>query len=160
MSTHLTPQDLEVYIQQNNIDAEIIILEEYTPTVEMAAAAVNVSPEQIIKTLLFSVDGQAVLVIANGTGRIDRRLLGKHFGVSRKKTSFAGPDTVLELTGFEVGAVPPLGHRTSIPVLVDPSVLAQEIIFGGGGADNALMRLKPQDILQFNQAEVVSLQEE
>lgn len=159
MSKRLSPQDLKAYIQQNNIDAEIITLEEHTPTVELAAAAVNVSPEQIIKTLLFSVDGQAVLVIANGTGRIDRRLLGKHFGVSRKKTSFADADTVLDLTGFEVGAVPPLGHRTPIPVLVDPSVLTQQVIYGGGGADNALMRLKPQDILQYNQAEVVSLQE-
>jgi prolyl-tRNA editing enzyme YbaK/EbsC (Cys-tRNA(Pro) deacylase) len=159
MPTQLTPQDLEAYLKQHEIDSEIILLEVHTPTVEAAAEAVSVSPDQIVKTLLFLVDGEAVLVIANGTGRIDRRLLGKHFGVSRKKTKFADPDTVIELTGYPVGAVPPIGHKTPIPALIDPDILEQEFVYGGGGADSALCRFKPEDILAHNQAEVVSLQE-
>lgn len=160
MSQPLTPKDLALFIKQHNIDAELIPLDTHTPTVETAAVAVGVSPDQIVKTLLFMVDEKAVLVIANGTGRIDRRMLGKHFGVSRKKTTFADPNTVQELTGYTVGAVPPIGHRTAIPALVDPSVVAQEMVYGGGGSDTTLMRLKPQDILAHNQVEIVSLQKE
>lgn len=159
MPKPLTPKDLETYLIEHDIEGEIIKLDVPTPTVETAAEAVGVSPAQIVKTLLFQVGDQAVLVIANGTGRIDRRLLGKHYGVSRKKTTFADPDTVIELTGYEVGAVPPIGHKTPIPALVDPDILNQEIVYGGGGSDSALMRLKPEAILDHNQAEIVSLQE-
>lgn len=159
MSVPLTPEDLTLYIKQHNIDGEVIELDVPTPTVEAAAEALGVHPDQIVKSLLFLVEDQPVLVIANGTARIDRRLLGKHFGVSRRKTIFADPETVIKLTGYPVGAVPPIGHRTAIPALVEPDILKQEIVYGGGGSGSALMRLHPDDILAHIQAEVVSLQE-
>lgn len=159
MTLPLTPQDLEMHLTEHHIDGELIHLSVPTPTVETAAEAVGVSPDQIVKSLLFIIDGQPVLVIASGLGRIDRRLLGSHFGVSRKKTSFADSETVLALTGYPVGAVPPLGHREKLRVLVDPSVLEHETVFGGGGSDTTLLRLHSQDILRFTQAEVVPLQQ-
>ena len=99
-----------------------------------------------------------VLVIASGTGKIDRRLLGAHFGVNRRKTIFADAETVLSLTGYPVGAVPPIGHRERLEVLVDPAVLVHAEVYGGGGSDRALMRMDPQDILRHNDAEVVPVQ--
>ena len=155
----LTPQDLEVYLTEHQIDGKLILLPVPTPTVETAAEAVRVSPDQIVKSLLFVIEGQPVLVIASGLGRIDRRLLGRHYGVSRKKTSFADAETVLSLTGYPVGAVPPVGHREKLQVLVDPAVLEHEIVYGGGGAESTLLRLHSQDILKFNQAEIVPLQQ-
>ena len=155
----LTPQDLEMHLTEQHIDGELIHLNVPTPTVETAAEAVGVSPDQIVKSLLFIIDGQPALVIASGLGRIDRRLLGKYFTVSRKKTSFADAKTVLALTGYPVGAVPPLGHREKLRVLVDPSVLEHETVFGGGGSETTLLRLQSEDILKYNQAEVVPLQE-
>ncbi len=159
MSDTLTPQDLEVYLTEHQIDGELIHLEVPTPTVETAAEAVRVSPDQIVKSLLFIIEDQPVLVIASGTARIDRRLLGRHFGVNRKKTGFADFETVLSLTGYPVGAVPPLGHRQKLKVLVDPSVLSHETVYGGGGSETTLLRLPSQEILQHNQAEVVPLQQ-
>ena len=155
----LTPQDLEMYLTKHQIDGELIHLSVPTPTVETAAEAVNVSPDQIVKSLLFIIDGQPALVIASGLGRIDRRLLGSHFGVSRKKTSFADAETVLALTGYPVGAVPPLGHREKLQVLVDPSVLEHDTVYAGGGSDTTLLRLQSQDILKYTQAEVIPLQQ-
>ena len=160
MSIPLTPEDLALYLKQHNIEGEVILLDVPTPTVEAAAEAVGVHPDQIVKSLLFLVEDKPVLVIANGTARIDRRLLCKHFGVSRRKTIFADPETVIELTGYPVGAVPPIGHRTPLLALVEPDILKQELVYGGGGSGSALMRLRPADILANVQAEVVSLQEE
>ena len=115
--------------------------------------------DQIVKSLLFLIEGgDPVLVIAAGTGRIDRRKLAAHFGINRRKTHFADAETVLELTGYPVGAVPPIGHRQPLDVLVDPAVLDHETVLGGGGSGQALLRLDPQDILRLNQAEVLSLQ--
>jgi prolyl-tRNA editing enzyme YbaK/EbsC (Cys-tRNA(Pro) deacylase) len=165
MSAPLTPDDLTTYLTEHTIHADLVYLEEHTPTVETAAAAVSVSPDQIVKSLLFMIEmpeGEMhpVLVIASGTGKIDRRLLGAHFGVNRRKTIFADAETVLTLTGYPVGAVPPIGHRERLEVLVDPAVLKHDEVYGGGGSDRTLMRLAPQDILQHNQAEVVPVQKD
>lgn len=163
MTTSLTPEDLENFLTENKIEAEVVRLKAKTPTVETAAEVVRVSPDQIVKSLLFLIetpDGERreVLVIASGTGKIDRRLLGRHYGVNRRKTVFANAETVLELTGYPVGAVPPLGHRQALEVLVDPDVLVHRVVYGGGGSDRALLRLDPQDILRYNRAEVVAVQ--
>lgn len=167
MTDPLTPQDLQAYLDAHGIEGEIVIPELPTPTVEAAAEAVQVSPDQIVKTLLFIIEDptaqgevKPVLVIASGLGRIDRRLLGAYFGVSRRKTHFADPETVLELTGYPVGAVPPIGHRQRISVLVDPAVLDYPVVYGGGGSDNALLRMNPADILTHNDAETVPIQRE
>ncbi len=158
MPDALTPKDLEDYLTQHGIDGKIVKLDMPTPTVEAAAEALGVYPDQIVKSLLFTIEEQAVLVITNGTSRVDRRILGKHFGVNRRKTIFASPDTVLALTGYPVGAVPPLGHRTAIHVLIDSGVLAHDYVYGGGGSDHALMRISPQTIVAHTQAEVLSIQ--
>ena len=94
-TTPFTPDDLEAYLIENGIEAEVIRLDAPTPTVETAAEVVGVSPDQIVKSLLFLIEEHPVLVIASGLGRIDRRLLAKHFGISRRKTHFADADTVL-----------------------------------------------------------------
>ena len=159
MSVSLTPQDLEAYLTEHQIDGELIYLEVPTPTVETAAEAVSVSPDQIVKSLLFIIEEEPVLVIASGLGRVDRRVLARYFGVGRKKTSFADPETVLSLTGYPVGAVPPVGHRKKLRVLVDPSVLENDTVYGGGGSETTLLRLPSQVIINHNQAEVVPLQE-
>lgn len=158
MANPLTPDDLEAYLIEHGIEAELFRLEAPTPTVQAAAEVVGVSPEQIVKSLLFLIEEHPVLVIASGLGRIDRRKLAKHFEISRRKTHFADAETVLSLTGFPVGAVPPIGHRTELDVLVAPAVIEQQIVFGGGGSDTALLRLNPQLILKHTRAEVVPLQ--
>jgi prolyl-tRNA editing enzyme YbaK/EbsC (Cys-tRNA(Pro) deacylase) len=158
MSHVLTPDDLELYLIEHGIQAEVIRLDAPTPTVETAAEVVGVSPDQIVKSLLFLIGEHPVLVIASGLGRIDRRLLAKHFGINRRKTHFADTETVLSLTGYPVGAVPPVGHRTPLDVLVDPAVIGHAVVFGGGGSDSALLRIDPQLILSHNRAEVVPLQ--
>lgn len=167
MTDPLTPQDLQAYLDAHQIEGVLVFPDVPTPTVEAAAAAVQISPDQIVKTLLFLIEAQPeaadpapkpVLVVASGTGRIDRRVLGQHFGVNRRKTHFADPATVLELTGYPVGAVPPLGHRQRILVLVDPAVMDYSVVYGGGGSDKALLRMNPADILKYNQAEVVAIQ--
>jgi prolyl-tRNA editing enzyme YbaK/EbsC (Cys-tRNA(Pro) deacylase) len=160
----LTPDDLQIYLTEHQIEAELVLLEEPTPTVEAAAKVVRVTPDQIVKSLLFLIqiagtEDRPVLVIASGTGRIDRPKLGAHFGVNRRKTHFADADTVLELTGYPVGAVPPLGHKHPLEVLVDPAVLEHKVVYGGGGSDHALLRLDPQEILKHNQASVIPLQQ-
>ncbi len=153
----LTSQDLQRFIDQHHIAAQILPMAEDTPTVPDAARALGVAEDQIIKSLVFLVDGQPALVIAYGTGRVDDRLIAGHFGVGRKRVKMARPDQALDLTGYIVGSMPPFGHRVQLRTLVDPGVTRHAEIFGGGGEINAMLRLAPEELLRVTGAEVVAV---
>ena len=144
-------------MQEHNIPGEILHLDVPTPTVAEAAQAVGTQPEQIVKSILFLVDGLPLLAITCGQTYVDRRALAAVYNVGRKKVKLATPEAVLEETGFEVGAMPPFGHRNPLPTWMDRRVLEQAEVFAGGGAENALVRLVPEDILHATRASVIDL---
>ena len=151
--------DLQQFIDEHRIEASIIPLDEHTPTVGDAARALGVDSDQIIKSLVFHVNGQPLLVINNGLARVDRKKLAACLGVGRKKVKFADPDMVLQTTGFIVGSMPPFGHKTRLRTLVDEAVAKLSVIYGGGGDINAMMRLTPGELLTVTDAEITSLSE-
>jgi Cys-tRNA(Pro) deacylase len=128
-----------------------------TPTVDRAAAVVGTTPEQIVKTLLFLVNDEPLLVVARGPENVDRRAIGRYMQVGRKKVSLADPAAVLSITGYPVGALPPFGHRTSIRTIVDGKVADLPLIYAGGGSARALMRMDPAELLRVCRAEVVDV---
>jgi Cys-tRNA(Pro) deacylase len=157
MTDPLTPTDLQAFMDQNGITGEILILEVPTPTVEAAAQAVGVAPRQIVKSVLFNLPSQNVLTISCGDQLVERRVIAKLYGISRKRVKLASPEVVFELTGYAVGTVPPFGHRQQLPTLIDLRVLELPKIYAGGGAHHALVTLDPRDILKITGAQIVDL---
>lgn len=153
----LTSDDLQSYLDANNVEGEILFLDVPTPTVETAARAVGSQVRQIVKSILFIVKEQPVLAIACGTDRVDQRTIASLYSVGRKQVKLASPDLVVQIAGYEVGAMPPFGHRQTIKTLLDQRVLEQNIVYAGGGAENALLRLSPDDILRVTRAQVMDL---
>ena len=111
----LHPADLARFIAEHGIAAELIPMRVETPTVPAAAAALGVEPGQIIKSLLFLVRDEPVLVIASGETLVDRAVLAARFGVGKKQVKLADAETVLRLIGYPVGGVPPFGHVDARP---------------------------------------------
>lgn len=153
----LQPDDLANFMRQNDIPGKIIPLEVPTPTVEAAAQAVGTSPENIVKSILFSINDVCVLAITVGPTHIERRAIAAHFEVGRKKVKLVNPEKVLRETGYEVGGMPPFGHHTPLMTLIDQRVLEKEQVYAGGGSDQTLMRIKPGDILDATGAQVLDL---
>lgn len=154
--------DLQRFLEYNEIDAEIVFLEETTPTVEAAAEAVGVQPVQIVKSVLFVVkEGEdstrPQLVVTNGLSRVSYRALADYLDISRRRVRMARASEVEEMTGFPVGTVPPFGHKSPLPTVLDATVPEQEEVYAGGGAINALMRLKVAELQRVLGAEVVGL---
>jgi prolyl-tRNA editing enzyme YbaK/EbsC (Cys-tRNA(Pro) deacylase) len=149
--------DLVRFIEEEGITAELIHLPEETPTVEAAAVAVGAEPDEIGKSILFLVDGEPQLVIANGLNRVDYKQLADYLGASRRWIKLAKADEVLAITGYPVGTVPPFGHHQPIPTIIEANVLKQRDLYVGGGAINALVRLTTAELQRFIQAPVVSL---
>lgn len=153
----LTPNDLHSFMKEHDIEGEIVHLDVPTPTVEAAAQAVGTHPDQIVKSVLFTVRDDRVLAIACGTQLIERRVIAGLCNVGRKRVRLANAKIVLETTGYPVGTVPPFGHPQPIQTLIDPQVLEHREVYAGGGAHNALLRLKSQDILRITGAEIIDL---
>ena len=156
----LSSTDLEQFLRENGITAELLHLPEETPSVEEAARVLGVATQQIIKSLVFHLAGEPLLVINSGTARVDRKKLAAHLGVGRKRVKFADAGLALSVTGYAVGSMPPFGHRTPIRTLVDEAVFQQEQIFGGGGDIDAMMRLTPAELERVIRPERVALAEE
>ncbi|MEZ4613519.1 MAG: YbaK/EbsC family protein [Caldilineaceae bacterium] len=91
--------------------------------------ALGVAPDQIVKTLLFLVEHPAWTAAApswsSATAKaVDKRPLADYFNVGKKRIKLAPAEVVLELLGYPAGGVPPFGHRTDLPVILDASVVA------------------------------------
>ncbi len=155
----LTATDVQTFLDKRRVPGEILHLSVPTPTVQTAADALGVLPEQIVKSVLFLIHGEPVLAVACGTSRIDRRAIATQRNVGRKRVKLANAETVLRITGYPAGAVPPFAHRQPLPTLLDPSVLAHPEVYAGGGTGSAMLRVASQDILQTTQAEIVPLLE-
>ena len=156
----LTGTDLQQYINTHQINATILSMAEHTPTVPDAARVLGVAPEQIIKSLVFVVKGEPLLVISNGLTKVDRRKIASHLDVGRKQVKFANAEQALEITGYVVGSMPPFGHRQDLPTIVDPAITELAVIFGGGGDIDAMLRLTPAELVRATGAEIVDVSED
>jgi Cys-tRNA(Pro) deacylase len=147
---------LEAILHEAGIDGEVVRLPVGTPTVERAAEALGVTADRIIKSLLFRAkDGECVLVIAAGTARVDAKKLAAVTGKDRWR--LAPPDVVQAVTGYPAGGTPPVGHATKLRVLLDAKAAALDVVYGGGGALDAMLRIRIADIRHLTDAEIHDL---
>ncbi len=151
------PEDLARYIQEHRIHAQLITDLGDTPTVPAAAAALGVSPDQILKTLLFYIRRQPYVVISHGVEPVSVRALARHFGVGKRQVKLARPEQVLAELGYPVGGVPPIGHLHPHPVIMAASLLDYEVVFGGGGDARTMLRIPVQELLRVHGPVVMPL---
>jgi prolyl-tRNA editing enzyme YbaK/EbsC (Cys-tRNA(Pro) deacylase) len=156
---NLGTADLAAFMASEEIAGELVELPVLTRTVETAAQAVGVEPDRIVKSIMFLIEGEPVLAITCGTAYVDRRAIGKRFGVGRKRVKLASRDEVLAETGFDIGAMPPFGHRKPLKTLVDQRILQFSFVYAGGGAENTLLKINPQDIVDVTQPEILVITE-
>lgn len=147
--------DVEAYLRQSGLAGEMVHLTEETPSVESAAQAVGAPVDRIVKSVLFIADGQPVIVLANGTRRVNYKRVADYLGLSRKRVKLADAATVLAVTGYPVGTVPPFAHRSRLRTLIDAAVLDQPEVYAGGGAIDTLLRIAPGEIQRAASAETI-----
>jgi prolyl-tRNA editing enzyme YbaK/EbsC (Cys-tRNA(Pro) deacylase) len=149
----LGPDDLLAWCAARGLPVRLLRPGVPTPTVPEAAAAVGVRAEQVLKSLVVFVDGEPSLVIAAGPHRLSYPRMAAAFGTSRRRVRFADPAEALAATGYPVGAMPPFGHRRPLPTWVDRTGVAPGLeVVAGGGARDALLELRTDDLLRVTEA--------
>ena len=148
-------EDLESFLKEHGIDAEIVKLESKVRTVKQAAKALGIGPEFIIKTIMFvDAEGEPLLAIVPGNRRVDLNKLSKLAG---SEVRLAKPAEVESHSGYPAGGLPPIGHKKPIKTYIDPEVLEKREVYGGGGSDQSLLRINPEDIKRVQNAEVAPI---
>ena len=151
-----TALDLNDFIRAQGLDAEMVAPGVEMPTVDAAAAALDVPPERIFKSILFqAADGRCAMAIACGKGRVDAKKLAAVTGLGRLK--LASPEVALTVTGYPAGGTPPVGHRERFPVVVDTRVAAQPWGWAGGGRKELMVRIASADIVRLTGAQVADV---
>src|SRR5215211_8757514 len=95
-----------------------------TKTAVDAAAAIGVDVGQIVKSLIFAVDGEIVLAYVSGVNQLDEKRLAAAAGGAQ--CARVDADAVREATGFPIGGVPPFGHATHLRIFIDPDLLGYD----------------------------------
>ncbi len=120
-----------------------------------AAAAIGVDVGQIVKSLIFGVDGDVVVAYVSGANQLDERKLAAAAGGSACNRVDA--DTVRTVTGYPIGGVPPFGHATPLPVFVDPDLLAYDEVWAAAGTWHDVFAIAPADLVRASGGAVVDL---
>jgi Cys-tRNA(Pro) deacylase len=119
---------------------------EGTKTAADAAAAIGVTVGQIVKSLVFGVDGEIVMALVSGSNQLDEKKLALAAGGA--KCARVDADAVREATGFPIGGVPPFGHSTQLRVFVDPDLLQYDEVWAAAGTWNDNFGANPNDIVR------------
>ena len=119
---------------------------EGTKTAADAAAAIGVTVGQIVKSLVFGVDGEIVMALVSGSNQLDEKKLALAAGGA--KCARVDADAVREATGFPIGGVPPFGHSTQLRVFVDPDLLQYDEVWAAAGTWNDNFGASPADIVR------------
>ncbi len=122
-------------------DLAIVDHGQSTATVAEAAAALNVTPARIAKTLSLRGPAGVVLVVARGDARLDNAKMKSVLGGRARMLS---PDEVSTLTGHPVGGVCPFGLATSIPILCDVSLRDFSTVFPAAGSQTSSIEIAPE----------------
>lgn len=126
-----------------------------TKTAADAAAAIGVQLGQIVKSLIFAVDGRVVLAYVSGANQLDERKLAAAAGGA--KCARIDADAVRVATGFPIGGVPPFGHLTHLDVFIDPALLQYDEVWAAAGTWTHVFGIEPHKLLEASEGLVTDL---
>lgn len=114
-------------------------------SLEQAAAEREQRPEQVVRSILFRLaQDDYLMVLVGGPKQVNWKLLRKVVGHSRM--TMATPDEVRAVTGYEIGAVAPFALPQPVRVLLDESVMSEDVISLGSGVRGTAVILTTADL--------------
>lgn len=130
-----------------------------TQTAAAAAAVIGVAVGQIVKSLVFAVDGEIVMACLSGANQLDEQKLARAAGGA--KCSRVDAQTVRVATGYPIGGVPPFGHATALRIFIDPDLLrydgVTQMVWAAAGTWNDNFAIAPNDLVRISGGVVTDL---
>ncbi|MGF1474865.1 MAG: YbaK/EbsC family protein [Geminicoccaceae bacterium] len=128
--------------------ARVIVLNTTARSAQEAADSLGAPLGQIVKSLLFATDEHLILALIAGDRRCDTKALREALQLS-SEPSRAGPDRIKAETGFTIGGVAPVGHRTHLPVVLDQSLARFDRLFAAAGHPHCVFETSFQELVRL-----------
>jgi len=158
MSSNLSKSAEKVQIVLNKFGFELNVIElsDSTRTAQEAADTIGCDVSQIAKSLIFKgkTSQKPILIVASGTNRVNEKVIKEYLGEKLEK---ADADFVLVHTGFAIGGIPPIGHKTSITTLIDEDLMQYEEIWAAAGTPHAVFKLTPKILAEITNGDIISI---
>lgn len=140
-------ESAEAYFEKYGIADRIIVPKESSATVELAAQALHTEPARIAKTLSFMVGEQPVLIVMEGTARVDNHKYKEFF---HKKAKMMSAEQLEEYVGHQPGGVCPFGIKDGVDVYLDVSLKKFETVFPAVGSSNSAIELTIPELEKYS----------
>ena len=142
----MSAETVRAWLAEHAPDLTIIEVETTTATVETAAIALNVEPGRIAKSLAVRAGEHLFLLVARGDARLDNRKTKDAFGT---RPRMLGAEETLEVTGHPVGGVCPFALKTGLPVYLDVSLQAFDLVYPAGGSLNTSVEVPTERLFDL-----------
>lgn len=126
------------FFESKGMAERVLILDESSATVELAAHALRCPPERIAKTLSFLVGDRPVLVVMAGDAKVNNSKFKAFF---KEKARMLTAEQAEALVGHAVGGVCPFAVNEGVQVYLDDSLKRFETVFPACGSGNSAIEL-------------------
>lgn len=120
-----------------------------------AAAALEVAPQVMLKTLIVLLDGKPVCAVLPSDREVSMKKLAAALG--GKRAEMSKPADAERVTGYHVGGVSPFGQKKRLATAVEADALAHAAVYVNGGQRGLQIELAPADLVAVTGATVASL---
>jgi len=149
------PQRVQTALRELGVEIEVLELDASARTAQQAADAIGAKLGSIVKSLVFLADGKPVIVLVAGDRRADPARLKALLGARR--VMIANAEQVRQATGYAIGGVPPLGHKTPLPVWIDRSLGRFETVYAAAGGPRAIFPIGYSKLVKLTAGHVADL---
>ena len=150
-------RSIQEALNKAGLKCKVLELPSSTRTVNDAATSIGCDVSQIVKSLIFKTKNtaQPVLVLASGPNRVNEKQIELYIGEGIIK---ADAHFTRNITGFAIGGIPPIGHKTPIDLIyIDQDLIALDEVWAAAGTPNAVFCIKSSDLLQITNGNAISL---
>ncbi|MFF2275355.1 YbaK/EbsC family protein [Agromyces sp. NPDC058126] len=130
MPSHPAVERVAASLSAHGLEPEIVWFDDAVTTAPLAAAALGVEVGQIANSLVFTLDGEPLLVLTSGAHRVDTEWLGAELGGTIGRAS---KELVKDATGQVIGGVAPLGHPAPVRTIVDTELAGYPVVWAAAG---------------------------
>lgn len=143
-------------LAKQGLNFKVLELPSSTRTAQEAAATIGCQIAQIVKSLVFKTKetNKPVLILASGTNRVDEKCIEK---ILEEKLIRADAEFVREVTGFAIGGVPPIGHKTSLTTFIDEDLLQYTDLWAAAGTPNAVFSFPANKLQVMTNGKVIAV---
>ena len=104
--------------------------------------------------MIFTVDGEPVLVLTSGANQVATDKLGALLGGEVGRADAA---IVRDATGYAIGGVPPFGHATALRTVLDADLLGYDLVWGAAGTPDTVFPIEPGTLSEVTGATTASV---